>query len=213
MPGWQRGVPVDPDRDQSRQWLQSELDRPGYSTERSMVSRVWEWITDHLPSLDLPGTLPAWAAWATLALILLAGLAVITFVSRDRWRRASLTLQPATGSVLEEEGMRAADYRARATAALLAGQPGAALVDAYRALTASSIERSLLDDRPGRTAHEVAVDLSSVFPDAAMDLAGAAERFDEVRYGAHDASRDQASAVLSLEERISRSRPAFGALP
>lgn len=213
MPVWHCGVPVDPDRDQARQWLQSELDRPGYSVERSFVSRVWEWITGHLPSLDLPGTLPPWAAWAALALILLAGLAVITFVSRDRWRRASLSLQPATGAVLEEEGLRATDYRARAVAALLAGQPGAALVDAYRALTASSIERSLLDDRPGRTAHEVAVDLSSVFPDAALDLARAAEHFDEVRYGAHDASREQASAVLALEEQISRSRPAFGALP
>ena len=44
-------VPVDPDRDQARTWLEEELARPGYTTERSLVSRVLEWIGDRFDEL------------------------------------------------------------------------------------------------------------------------------------------------------------------
>lgn len=206
-----QGPPLDPDRELARRWMQDELDRPGYSTSRSWVSRALEWISERLPSLDLPGQLPAWTAWVALAAVLVAAVALIAFGMRRRWRRASLTdSRPAPGAVLEE-ALSAADYRARADAALARGDHDAALVDRYRAIAAGAVERTLLDDRPGRTAHEVAVDLSPVFPAVTGALAMAADRFDEVRYGEGRADAGQARAMADLDQRLAATRPELAA--
>ncbi|MGO0576604.1 DUF4129 domain-containing protein [Ornithinimicrobium panacihumi] len=206
-------VPVDPDRDQARTWLEEELARPGYTTERSLVSRVLEWIGDRLPSLDLPGQLPAWTAWVALAVVLVAALAVIAFGTRDRWRKASLADRRASpGAVLEEE-LTARDYRDRARSAMAAGDLDAALVDSYRAVAAGAVERTLLDDRPGRTAHEVALDLAAPFPAFAAELGVAGDRFDAVRYGDHHATAAQARDMAELEARLAAERPVTAPAP
>lgn len=208
-----QGPPLDPDRDLARRWLEEELERPGYSTSRSLVSRIWGWITDRLPSLDLPGQLPGWTTWAALAAILLAALAVIAFGARRRWRQRTLTDRPSpTGAVLEED-LGAEDYRTRAADALARGDHDAALVDAYRAVATQAVERGLLDDRPGRTAHEVALDLSPVFPAEGRVLSGAADEFDAVRYGDQHSSAARAQEMLELDRRLARTRPALAATP
>ncbi|MFK5634573.1 MULTISPECIES: DUF4129 domain-containing protein [unclassified Ornithinimicrobium] len=200
------GVPVDPDRDQARAWLEEELARPGYQLRESFVVGAWTWVQDRLPSLGPVGALPAWTTWVVLGVVLGAVLAVLTFAQRDRWRRAALTAR-STGSVLDEEGLRAEDYRTRATAALVAGDHDAALLDGYRAIAAGAVERTLLDDRPGRTAHEVALALEPVFPVDAAPLAAAADRFDAVRYGDGRARPEDARQVLDLGGRLTATRP------
>ena len=77
------------DRDEARRWLEEELRGGDYQLTESFVLRLWRWITDRLPSLDLPGQLPPWAAWVLLGVVLVAAAAVVLFASRDRWRRGT----------------------------------------------------------------------------------------------------------------------------
>ena len=200
------GVPVDPDRDEARRLLEQELRDPDYRVHDSLLVRAWRWVTDHLPSLDLSGQLPAWAAWAVLGLVLLVAGAVVLFAARDRWRRGTLLPEDA-GGVLDDAGTSAAGYRRRAETAAASGDHAGALLDAYRAVAAGAVERALLDRRPGRTAHEVAMGLAPLFPDEARALAVAADRFDAVRYGAGRATADEAATVLGLERRVAAARP------
>lgn len=200
------GWVVDPDRDEARRWLEDELSRPEYAVRESLLLRAWAWITDHLPSLSLPGALPPWAAWALLGVVLLAATLVVIASSRDRRRQGSLSTA-GRSSVLDEVGVPAAEYRRRADAATAAGDHGTALLEAYRAIAAGAVERALTEDRPGRTAHEVALELAPVFPAEAAALAEAADAFDAVRYGGLGATADRAARVRQLESRIARARP------
>ena len=211
MLGSASAPPIDPDREQARTWLADELARPGYLTQESWVERAWRWLLDRLPSLELTGQLPGWVTWVALATVLVAAVAVIAFGTRGRWRQASMAVLPGPRGPVLEEDLTAAAYRERAAAALARGDHDAALVDAYRALTASAVERTLLDDRPGRTAREVAADLSPGFPEVASELETAAGRFDEVRYGDHHATAASAREMAALDARLSAARPLHGA--
>jgi hypothetical protein len=202
---------LDPDRDEARRWLQDELRGQDYQVRESLVLRLWRWVTDHLPSLDLAGQLPGWATWALLGMVLLAAAAVVAFAARDRWRRGALTSSAARGAVLEETGVTAADYRRRADVAAAAGDHGTALLDAYRAIAAGAVERALVEDRPGRTAHEVSLELAPVFPEETGALAMAADHFDAVRYGGVQPEATQAAAVMGLDRRVAAARPVLAA--
>lgn len=198
---------VDPDRDEARRWLQAELRRGDYQLGESLIVRAWRWLTDRLPSLDVPGQLPPWAAWAVLGVVLGAAAAVVAFAARDRWRRGSLVTATDRGTVLEESGLTAADYRRRAAAADAAGDHAAALVDAYRAIAAGAVERALTDRGPGRTAHEISLLLGPIFPHEARRLAEGARLFDAVRYGGARVGEQEAAQVLELERRVRAARP------
>jgi hypothetical protein len=201
------GAPVDPERDEARRWLTEELAGSEYAVQESWVGRAVAWLLERIPDPDLPGRLPGWASWAALALVVVAVLAVLAFAARDRWRRAGLAEARPGGAVFDDERLTASAYRERARAALRAGDHETAVLDAFRAVAAGAAERTLLDAAPGRTAHEVAVALTQVFPGAAADLSLAADRFDAVRYGAHPATAEQGVQALALEERLSASRP------
>ena len=211
------GVPVDPDRETARRWLEAELDRPGYAVRESWVRRLLTWLGDRLPDLSLDGQLPAWTSWVAIALVAVAVAGLLWFAARDRWRRAALTGRPERDHVFGAEGrLSAAAYRERSRAAASAGDLDTALLDGYRALTAAAHERTLLDAGPGRTAHEVAVRLAAVFPGRAADLAVAADRFDAVRYGGRHADAEQVAQVHALDEELSaapRGLPAPTGLP
>lgn len=199
--------PLDPDRDEARRVLQHELDTGTYQLKESVVSRVWRWFTDLLPDLGGLGPLPGWVTWAVLAVVLVAALAVIAFASRDRWRTGRLDQDVRPGAVLDGERLAAEDYRAAARAALAAGDHGTTVVEGYRALVAGAVERTLVEDRPGSTAHEVAVALAPVFPAETAALTSAAASFDAVRYGRRGAGEGQARAVLDLEGRLRGATP------
>lgn len=205
--------PLDPDRDEARRLLEEELSSGGYQVQESFVSRAWRWFTDLIPDLSLPGQLPPWATWVVLGVVLVAVLAVLAFATRDRWRTARLTEHAPAGAVLEGARRTAAEHRSLARAALARGDEGAALLEAYRAITMSAIERTLLDDRPGSTAHEVALALAPLFPAEAPALGQAADAFDTVRYGERPAPPGRAQDVLDLDDRLARARPELSPVP
>lgn len=193
--------PLDPTSPQARQWLEDELRKGIYHEQKGLLQRFWEWLT----SLggDGVGAFPAWTIW----IVLLVGAVVVAAVVAYSLH-AERRMPSARGSgVLDGPVRTAAEHRSAARAALEGGDAETAVLEAYRAITRSAVERTLLDDLPGRTAHEVALALGPVFPASAGALADAADAFDAVRYGHRRASAGTAHAVIELDTALTATRP------
>ncbi|CAN5510999.1 DUF4129 domain-containing protein [soil metagenome] len=201
-----RAQTPDPSEDEARRLLQDELAKPEYNQPENLINRLINWIFEQLAELlrVLPGT----SSLSTLLIVfvIVIALAAAVFAARHRLRNRTLTAKPS-GTVLEDESLSASDYRARAAQALAAGDWNAVLLDSYRALTASAGERTLLDEAPSRTAHEVSMQLMPRFPAHADALAAAADAFDRVRYGEQDCDADTAEEVRDLDRAVLRARP------
>lgn len=197
---------LDPDRDQARELLLDELQKPEYNRPESFITRALGWLMERLNGLIefLPGSngLSTLLLGVVLAVVILAAY----FAIRGTRRTRRLT-DRATGPVLEEAGLSAADYRARAGAAARAGNWDAVLLDSYRAIAADVDERALLDELPGTTAREIAVGLHGPFPDHGTSLIEAADAFDAVCYGDQRASQAQAERVRELDRVLAKTRP------
>ncbi|MFC7486580.1 DUF4129 domain-containing protein [Knoellia sp. CPCC 206453] len=197
--------PLDPSRSEGRRLLEDELAKPRYAVEPSLWDRFREWLFGLFDGAGGPG-LPGWV----FAFVLLVGLAVVALI-------VVLLLRPEARSrrsgddrgVLDERGVDAAAYRSRAQAAVRERDWDTVVLDAYRAIVASGVERTVLDALPGRTAHEASLELSRAFPTEGNALRASADRFDAVRYGHERAAEDEARRVLALDERLTRSRPAL----
>ena len=106
-------------------------------------------------------------------------------------------------AVLTDEVVTADELRARAEAALEAGRFEEAVVDGFRAVAVRQVERGRLADTPGATAHEVAERPRRGVPRAWRTACTASARlFDEVLYGDRPATREQAAAVLALDDDL-----------
>jgi hypothetical protein len=197
--------PLDPSSPEAQQWVRDELANGRYLTEPSWWQRFVEWVTEHLRGgwgfgSWLP---PGWA----VVLVVVVLLAVVGLVVLRLVRPEALTRRRAAGtSPVDDEGLSAADYRDRARESTTRGDWDAVLLDGYRALTASAVERSLLTELPGRTAHEVALSLAPLFPTLADALASAASAFDDVRYGHRHTTEAQAMATTRLDADLLRTR-------
>lgn len=203
------GPPLDPSSPEARQWVQDELAKGHYTTQPSPLQRFLEWLWNHLGGGQGGGVLPPWA----VGLLVLAVLAVVALVVALRLRAEPSVGRARRGrSVVDDEGLTATDYRARAASARSRGDWDAVLLDSYRALAAAAVERTVLTDLPGRTAHEVAVALASAFPEHAAALATGATEFDAVRYGHRRTTQASASAVADLDATLAAARPVLAPL-
>lgn len=198
---------LDPDRDPARELLRTELAHPEYNRPESFVVRAVNWLFERLGRVIdvLPGS-QGLSVLLLVIVLVLVGLAIF-FAVRGTRRSGRLT-DRATGPVLAETGLTAADYRARAERAARAGDWDAVLLDSYRAIAAGTDERTLLDDAPGTTAHEIAVGLRQPFPQHSEPLLAAADAFDAVCYGDEHATREQAEQVRDLDRTLDRTKPA-----
>lgn len=195
--------PLDPTSAQAREWLEAELRKGVYREDPSLLERLWDWASRALAGTTAEGGLPAWTIW----LAVLVGVAVVALVVARSVRAERRMTGPRRAGVLDGPVRPAAEHRAAAKAALAAGDADTAVLEGYRAIARSAVERTLLDDLPGRTAHEVSVALFPVFPPYAGSLAFAADTFDAVRYGRRPASADAARAVIALDDDVSQARP------
>lgn len=196
----------EPSEEEARRLLQDELAKPEYNQPESFVQRVIDWVLEQFS--ELLRVLPGSSALSTLMIVAVVVIAVAAaiFAARSRLRDSTLALKKS-GSVFEDEKLGASDYRDRAAKAAAAGDWDAVLLDSYRALTASAGERTLLDDTPSRTAHEVAMQLMPAFPAHAESLRAAGGDFDRVRYGKQHCDRQRAEAVGKLDRDLLRARP------
>ena len=194
--------PLDPTSPEARDWLEDELSKGVYRDDRSLLERLMDWINELL-SRTGAGTLPAW----TIALAIGLAVAVLALVVARSVRAERRMTGSGPDGVLDGPARSAAEHRAAASRALAAGDHDTALVESYRAITRSAIERTLLDDLPGRTAHEVSVALGPVFPASAARLASAADTFDAVLYGRRTAAPEAAQEVAALDATLAATRP------
>jgi hypothetical protein len=203
--------PLDPSSGEGRRLLADELAKPEYSPQESLLRRavdvVVEWFRGLLDDASGGPISFWWYAVVAGGAILLLGAVVWALLRLEPARRRR---RVAAGSVFDESGLSADDYRRRARAASAAGDHAAAVLDGYRALVAGSVERFVLDDHPGATAREIAGSLGRVFAAESARLRDAAGVFDAVRYGDERPAADQAQAVLDLEDRIRVAAPVEG---
>lgn len=195
-----------PGRDEARDLLIQELAKPEYNRRENPLVRLAQWLMEQLNNLlnVLPGSGSLSAV--LIVLVVLFVISAVVFASRQRLRDRTLSIT-STHSVLGEESLSAKQYRARADRSGAAGDWDTALLDHYRALTAGAGERTLLDDAPTRTAHEVAVTLATTFPDHGEDLRWSADAFDRVRYGQQSCSQGEAERVRDLDRIVQKARP------
>jgi hypothetical protein len=197
-------VPVVPDGEQARQWLERELADPVYHQGPSLLQRLLDWLgelfagADGVPLGNLGTVL---VVVAVLGLLVLIAFLVTGPVRRGRRRGRG-------GAVLDADDRRsAADLRAAADAAAARGDWSAAVPDRFRAVVRSLEERTVLDERPGRTAHEAVEAAGLRLPAHAGDLREAGALFDDVVYG-HRVPRPADDAALrGLEDRVAATRP------
>ncbi len=194
--------PLDPTSPEARRWLEDELRKGVYNEQKGLLQRLWDWLTG-LGSGGEGVGFPPWTIWVAV----LVGAAVVALVlARSLRAERRMTGRRGTG-VLEGPTRTAAEHRTAARVALDAGDADTAVLEAYRAIARSAVERTLLDDLPGRTAHEVAVALGPVFPASASSLATAADVFDAVRYGRRAARLESARDLVALDAALATTRP------
>ncbi|MBM7516245.1 DUF4129 domain-containing protein [Nocardioides nitrophenolicus] len=191
--------PLDPSGDEARRELRRELVRPEYYQD-DLLGRLTRWL-DRLISrtVDAASGSSALATAAAFVVVLLIVGGVLFLASRAR---RTATGRSAQAPALTDEVVSADRLRARAEAALVAGDPAAALVDAYRAAAVRQIERGRIEDLPQATAHELAGALVAVFPEHRSAVLHGADLFDGVLYGERPATSAQAAELLALDDLL-----------
>ncbi|WP_258802677.1 DUF4129 domain-containing protein [Pseudarthrobacter sp. NS4] len=197
--------PVLPGADEARRWAAEELAKPEYrEAAPSWLETGWENFLDWFSSLDgsteSAAPLPSPVIGIVIALIIAAAV----ILARPRLNASSRK----TREVFEPDTiLTAADYRQRAEASAAAGKWGDAVVDRFRALARSAEDRTILDPQPGRTADEVAHDLTAPFPGEARRLDHAARTFDAVRYGNMAPTSSDYHDIVALDAALEAGKP------
>ncbi|UJP41807.1 DUF4129 domain-containing protein [Cellulomonas palmilytica] len=195
--------PVTPDADTARRWMHEELASPEYQDRRSILERLLEWLQQQFA--DLQGVS---VDGPVLAAVLVGAVAVALLVAwwvagPVRSGRAS-----AARSVLDHDDARtAAQLRAAADAAARSGDWTTAVLERFRAVVRDLEERAVLDERPGRTAHEATLDAGARLPDVAADLVAGGALFDDVAYGGRPATQPDDERLRALVAAVSAARP------
>jgi hypothetical protein len=200
---WSLPAGLNPTPPQARTWLEQELHGTDYQS--SLLDSIGRWIVEQLDRLlrgvgNLAGISPLVTVLTAVVVIALL-VWVLPRVRRER------VIAAPDGAVLEDVTITARHYRDLAARAVADGRYDDAVLDGFRAITKDMSDRRVLNDAPGRTAHEVSLALCLSFPDHAGRLARAADLFDSVRYGHRHASAHQAGQIHQLDEELATARP------
>jgi hypothetical protein len=192
--------PLDPSRDAAAQWARHELSDPIYAQHQpGLAERALLWLWHTLEDLRLPA-----GPGGTSGLMIL--LALVLLVVLVVWLRAGPLRGPAARAasrpVLAGTVRTAAEHRALADRAAAQGRWHDAVQERFRAVVRTMEERSLIDELPGRTAQEVAVDAARALPTLQEPLRGAAGLFDDVSYGSRRATADHDAAIRALDAQV-----------
>ncbi|MEU8225757.1 DUF4129 domain-containing protein [Kribbella sp. NPDC048915] len=200
--------PVDIDRDQAAQEAAKELSKTAYRDSGSFLGRairqVLQWIGDLLESLT--GSSPNGRA----GLVMLIGLLVLVVII-VLWRSGVLrtTRKTPKQAVFDTERRRsAAEYRTQAEQEAASGDFASAIRSRFRACVAELTERTVLDERAGRTAYEVVADASRAAPVLREPLQPAALIFTEVVYGNRPGTPERYAAVVAADNAARTARVA-----
>jgi hypothetical protein len=191
--------PLVPSPDEGRSLLRRELLRPEYRDD-DVVNRLLEWVRRAVVrTLDAASSAPPLSTFMAMLLGLGLLLVLLWLVTRTRTAR---TVRERTAAAVPDDSVSADEWRARAEAAYGCGDHGTALVDGFRALAVRQVERGLLDDAPGATAHELGLAVRALHPGREERVDEGARLFDLVLYGDRAATAEQARSVLALDDEL-----------
>jgi len=196
-------VPVEPDAPTARGWVDQELLDPAYHRQESLLQRALGWIADQLenmPAIGMSGTTALLVVVGVVAVVLVVALRVAGPVRAGARRRRA-------GVLHADDRRTAAELRRAADDAARAGAWSAAVADRYRAVVRDLEERALLDERPGRTAHDAARVAGAALPAHAEALLRGGDLFDAVVYGERTATADDDAAMRALDDAVRTTRP------
>lgn len=182
-------IPVDPDDETARRWLEEELGRSDQTYSDPALPQwlqdLIDWIRDLLGNADVEPPTTGADTGGTVGIILAVVLVVaalgvaLTIFGLPRLRRRSTV----TGDLFGEDDDRSsAQIRSAAQQAADAGDFTSAVVEVFRSLARDLAERGIVIAFPGTTAREFGRRASDVFPADAERLDDAAKVFDGVRY-------------------------------
>ena len=198
--------PVDVGRDQGAQEAAKELSKSAYrqsggSIIEKAIAKVLDWISDLLDSLT--GSSSNGHAGLAMLIGLLALIVVVVL-----WRSGVLrTSHGTTQAVFDTAKPRtAAEYRAQSEREAASGDYALAIRSRFRACVSELTERTILDERAGRTAYEVVADAGRTTPTLREPLQPAALAFTEVVYGNRPGTPERYAAVVAADNAARTAR-------
>lgn len=196
------------DRDEARQLLEDELSGTEYQRQftgpvREAIDRFLQWMQEgamNVGVVDIP------AGPLVVLLLLAVAVAVVLLVLRPRLQRSG----SSDAGVDIEAGITASALRARADRSAQAGHYDEAARDRFRALVRGADERALLPSSTGRTATEIAEQLTAHFGEYGHRLRVAAGLFNLSRYGNQRLSAQEYEQLRTLDANLSEAEPTGG---
>jgi|SRR5690625_926002 len=199
-------IPVVPDGDEARRWAEEELSKSVYSSDgESLLIKLIRVISEFFSRAEANTQVPVDVA-AVVIVSVLAVAAAVSFIvfGPVRRRRRSRTVSQA---VLGDDTRTAAELREAALSHAAVGQWSLAVMNQFRAITRSLIERAIIDDRPGQTAYEVVLIAGPKLPSSQVTLQQAGRLFDRVCYGEVAATQDEFTWIKDADASVSATRP------
>ncbi|WP_329484699.1 DUF4129 domain-containing protein [Kribbella sp. NBC_01484] len=200
--------PVDIGRDQAAQEAAKELSKSAYresggSIVGKAIAKILQWIGDLLDSLT--GSSPNGHA----GLAMLIGLLVLVVIV-VLWRAGVLRTSHRTPQAVFDTAKprTAAEYRAQSEREAASGDYALAIRSRFRACVSELTERTILDERAGRTAYEVVADAGRSAPALRGPLQPAALAFTEVVYGNRPGTPERYAAVVAADDAARTARVA-----
>lgn len=191
--------PLDPSGDEARTLFERELVRPEYH-DRDLFQQLLDWLDRFVNgTINAASEAPPLSTFAAMVAFLALAVGLGLLLSRAR---RTARVARSRNAVLTDETVTARELRERAERALAEDRYADAVVDGFRALAVRQVERGLLDDLPGATAHEVATAVGAAHPGQRQRVDSTAALFDSVRYGDRPASAAQAVGVLELDDAL-----------
>lgn len=194
-------VPVTPDADQARRWAEEELAKQAYQQAKpGFVETLIQWLRRMVADLFSGIKSPQTGVSLMLFLaVVVAVILVIIFIIRPRLLRR----RNAAEQVFEAQApLTAAEHRDLASAAASRGDFYSAVNEQFRALAKAGEERGACSATPGRTAFELALELSTAFPSSEPEIQSAAAHFSAVRYGHEEATSPMYSQMVATDNSI-----------
>ena len=213
-------VPVDPDDEQARRWLEEELGRGDADYEPpstpGWLQDLLDWLRDLFgssgPEVPSTGADTGGAVGIIIAVVVVVAALGVAFAifGLPRLRRRSAV----TGDLFGEDDDRSSrQIRSAAQQAADAGDFTSAVVEVFRSLARDLAERGIVTVFPGTTAREFGRRAGEVFREAATRLDDAAEVFDGVRYLGRAGTEEEwwRMSELAGELRAARAPRGLGA--
>jgi len=196
-----------PDAEEARRLLEQELGKPAYVEAQPNVFErlLGEFLRGVVRLLEGVGGLGSGAG--TLVLAIGAALIIIVAIVLIKPRLNARGRKQEAGVFDDDARFSAAQYRSRAAAGAADADWNRAVAELLRAIIRSAEEHVVVEEQPGRTATEAAVQLGGVFPSLSSDVAWLADLFNETHYGSGRASEADYQRAAAVDARFSSERP------